>query len=72
VGDPKKHHFSPVFYLRGWCDNTTGKLIQYSRPYREVIAEPRFTETGFKPFLYTMEGLPDEPAHATHMATWHP
>jgi hypothetical protein len=61
VGDPKKHHFSPVFYLRGWCDNTTGKLIQYSRPYREVIAEPRYpTETGFKPFLYTMEGLPDD------------
>ena len=61
MGDPKKHHFSPVFYLRGWCDDTTGKLIQYSRPYREVIAELRYpTETGFKPFLYTMEGLPDD------------
>lgn len=60
MGDPKKHHFSPVFYLRGWCNHTTGNIIQYSRPYREVIAESRYpTETGFKLFLYTMEGLPD-------------
>jgi hypothetical protein len=61
VTEPIKHHFSPVFYLRGWCDSATGQLIQYSRPYREVIAEPRSPKaTGFEPFLYTMEGLPDD------------
>jgi hypothetical protein len=61
VNEPIKHHFLPVFYLRGWCDSTTGKLIQYSRPYRDVIAEPRSPKaTGFEPNLYTMEGLPDD------------
>jgi hypothetical protein len=60
VTEPIKHHFLPVFYLRGWCDSATGQLIQYSRPYRDVIAEPRSPKaTGFEPFLYTMEGLPD-------------
>ena len=59
--EPIKHHFLPVFYLRGWCDSATGQLIQYSRPYRDVIAEPRSPKaTGFEPFLYTMEGLPDD------------
>jgi Protein of unknown function (DUF4238) len=59
--EPIKHHFSPVFYLRGWCDSTTGQLIQYSRPYRDVIAEPRSPKaTGFEPFLYTMNGVPDD------------
>ena len=58
--EPIKHHFSPVFYLRGWCDSATGQLIQYSRPYRDVIAEPRSPKaTGFEPFLYTMNGVPE-------------
>src|SRR4051812_2375670 len=34
--DPKKHHFSPVFYLKGWC-GTDSKLVQYSRPFRQVV-----------------------------------
>jgi hypothetical protein len=61
VGDPKKHHFSPVFYLRGWCDSTTGQLIEYSRPYKDVIARPVYpAATGYERCLYTMEGLPDD------------
>ena len=61
MNEPIKHHFLPVFYLRGWCDSATGQLIQYSRPYKDVIAEPRSPKaTGFEPFLYTMEGLPDD------------
>jgi hypothetical protein len=61
VAEPKKHHFLPVFYQRGWCDPTTGQLIEYSRPYYgRVVARPVHpTATGFKPFLYTMEGQPD-------------
>jgi hypothetical protein len=61
VTDPIKHHFSPVFYLRGWCDSTTGKLTAYSRPYKDVIAKPVHpAATGYELFLYTMEGLPDD------------
>jgi len=60
VTEPIKHHFSPIFYLRGWCDSATGKLTAYSRPYRDVIAKSVHPEaTGYESFLYTMEGLPD-------------
>ena len=60
MNDPKKHHFSPRFYLSGWYDSTTGRLIAYSRPYKDLIAEPKYpAATGYEPFLYTMEGLPD-------------
>ena len=59
--EPIKHHFSPVFYLRGWCDSITGKLIEYSRPYKDVIARPVHpAATGYARSLYTMEGLPDD------------
>lgn len=74
MGNPKKHHFNPVFYLREWCDDTTGQLIEYSRPYRNVIAEPRYpTATGYERFLYTMEGLPDDQKQTiekNYMARW--
>ncbi|MGH9806499.1 MAG: DUF4238 domain-containing protein, partial [Terriglobia bacterium] len=61
MAEPIKHHFSPVFYLRGWCDSTTGKLIEYSRPYEDVIARPVHpAATGYARSLYTMEGLPDD------------
>jgi hypothetical protein len=59
VPEPVKHHFSPIFYQRGWCDSITGKLIEYSRPYKEVIARPVHpAATGYARSLYTMEGLP--------------
>ena len=61
MAEPVKHHFSPVFYLRGWCDSTTGQLVEYSRPYKDVIARPVHpAATGYERFLYTMEGLPDD------------
>jgi len=60
MADPKKHHFSPVFYLKGWCgaDNT---VVEYSRPHSKVVARrvPP-TATGFKLFLYTLEGQPED------------
>lgn len=59
--EPTKHHFSPVFYLRGWCDSATKKLIEYSRPHKEVIARAVHpAATGYARHLYTMEGLPDD------------
>ncbi len=60
MNEPIKHHFSPVFYLSGWRDSATGRLIAYSRPYKNVIAKPVYpAATGYEAFLYTMEGLPD-------------
>ena len=59
--DPIKHHYSPIFYLRGWCDSVTGQLTAYSRPYKDVIPKTVHpAATGYEPFLYTMEGLPDD------------
>jgi uncharacterized protein DUF4238 len=60
MADPRKHHFSPVFYLRGWCDSNN-TVVEYSRPHQKVVARnvPP-TATGYKPFLYTLEGQPDD------------
>ena len=61
TADPKKHHFSAVFYLKEWCDPTDSKLVEYHRPYREVVARRVYPEaTGFKHFLYSLEGVPDD------------
>ena len=58
--DPKKHHFSPVFYLKRWC-NADLKVVEYSRPYRKVVVKTVSPEaTGFKRFLYTLDEAPDE------------
>lgn len=60
MSDPKKHHFSPEFYLRGWCNSTTGQLTEYSRRHEGVVPKNVYpAATGYKPFLYTMEGRPD-------------
>ena len=59
MNEPKDHHFSPVFYLKGWC-NSALKVMEYSRPYREVKVQPKPpTATGFKSFLYSLEGVPE-------------
>jgi hypothetical protein len=60
MADPRKHHFSPVFYLRGWCDSNN-TVVEYSRPHQKVVARnvPP-TATGYKAFLYTLEGQPDD------------
>jgi hypothetical protein len=58
--DPRKHHFSPVFYLKGWCDSDN-TVVEYSRPHLKAVARNVSpTATGFKPFLYTLEGQPDD------------
>jgi len=60
MADPRKHHFSPVFYLRGWC-GSNNTVVEYSRPHLKVVARnvPP-TATGYKAFLYTLEGQPDD------------
>ena len=60
MSEPKDHHFSPIFYLKSWC-NSDEKLIEYSRPYQKVITNPEFPQnTGFERNLYTLHGVPNE------------
>ena len=61
MNDPKKHHFSAQFYLRGWCGNASNlKLVEYTRPHKTVVAKPVSPEaTGFQEFLYTLNGVPE-------------
>jgi hypothetical protein len=60
MSDPKKHHFSPVFYLKGWC-NADSKLAEYYRPHKKVVSRLVHPEaTGFQMFLYTLDGESDE------------
>lgn len=60
LNDPKKHHFSPVFYLKGWC-NPEFKVVEYSRPYQAVVTRTVSpSATGFKHSLYTLEGAPED------------
>ncbi len=58
---PRDHHFIPVFYLKKWADST-GKLIEYSRPHQSKFCVksvgPR--GTGFERDLYSFNGLPAE------------
>jgi hypothetical protein len=69
-GRRKKHHYIPVFYLKGWAENG-GQLCEFSRPYRmpegqldpptkPIPLKPRRTYpdgTGFIKDLYRFPGL---------------
>lgn len=60
MSEPINHHYLPVFYLRHWCD-TSGRLIRFHRPYTKVVASeisPR--ATAYEPFLYSLEGFPEQ------------
>jgi len=60
MSEPKKHHFSPVFYLKWWC-NSDSEIVEYSRPYRDIDTRTVSPEaTGFKHFLYTLDGVSDD------------
>src|SRR5436190_14028682 len=61
MSHPRDHHFVPVFYLQHWA-NQDGKLIEYSRPYRnKIVAKPVGPKaTGFRRDLYAFQHLPAE------------
>jgi hypothetical protein len=62
VNKPIKHHYIPVFYLKSWASDDS-KLCEFSRPYKKVIDKRRYpAETGFKNYLYSVPGLPEEEA----------
>ncbi|PZU83079.1 MAG: hypothetical protein DI528_17940 [Shinella sp.] len=59
---PMKHHFLPVFYLKQWATETKGRVVEFSKPYRNVVKPRRVHPdgTGYIYRLYASEGLPDE------------
>jgi len=58
MGDPRKHHFIPSFYLSQWA-NADGKLIEFTRKYNKLIAKPIGPDaTGFEIDLYEANDLP--------------
>lgn len=58
MNEPKKHHFLPEFYLKNWT-NKSGKLVQFSAPYKNIIKAKRTYPggTGYVDRLYTLEGF---------------
>jgi hypothetical protein len=60
MGDPRKHHFIPSFYLSQWA-NTNCKLIEFTRKYNKLIVKPIGPDaTGFEIDLYELKDLPAE------------
>src|SRR5215475_15507383 len=55
-----KHHYVPIFYLKQWAGED-GRLIEYCRRYKGVVARPTFPDgTGYVRGLYR---LPDAPGN---------
>jgi hypothetical protein len=63
MGEPRDHHFIPVFYLKRWS-NAAKKVVEFSRPYKAVVAKPVGPKaTGFQTDLYSFPELPEEARH---------
>ncbi|MCV3206916.1 DUF4238 domain-containing protein [Mesorhizobium sp. YC-39] len=64
AGQPIKHHFLPVFYLKRWAQ-TDGRLVEFSKPFGNEVKPKRVHPegTGYISRLYAIQGLPDEVAH---------
>lgn len=55
-----KHHYVPQFYLRRWAQPDNGKVWEFSRPFRKVVARQRATsETCQAAGLYSLDGFED-------------
>lgn len=63
-----KHHYIPVFYLKQWA-NANGRLIEYSKPYRQVEARPTSPKgTGYVRGLYRLPNVAEEKAELVETA----
>ncbi|MBZ9920182.1 DUF4238 domain-containing protein [Mesorhizobium sp. BR1-1-12] len=64
--EPNKHHFLPVFYLKGWA-GADGRIVQFSKPnpYDERVKLLRRhpSAVGYIKRLYAVEGLPERVAN---------
>ena len=58
MNDPRKHHFTPSFYLDRWTA-ADGLVCEFSRPYGEKVRPQRRhpNATGFVHDLYKIEGV---------------
>ena len=60
MNDSEKHHHLPIFYLKQWTA-MDGRVIRYSRPYRQVVAHPIAPKnTGYEKGLYSLDGYKRE------------
>jgi hypothetical protein len=65
VGEPRKHHYIPVCYLKQWA-NTDDRLLCEYKLIPGIGVKPRRsspTGTGYKFDLYRVEGVPENVAH---------
>ena len=54
MDEPKKHHYIPAFYLRGWERPETGKLVEFRKLSGKLaIKEVTAQNTGFQKLLYS-------------------
>ena len=59
IFSPKKHHYIPKFYLKGWTNSQDGTLCEFSKPYLDKVV-PRSvhtSETGYVKNLYEIRGM---------------
>jgi hypothetical protein len=63
---PKKHHYLPVFYLKRWSGLPDGKLVEFRRPFGQLVKPRRVhpAGTGWASSLYSFDGLPPELSQA--------
>lgn len=66
MNEPKRHHFLPVFYLKNWCNEESGKLVEFSTPFMNEIKPRRVHPkgTGYIDKLYAVEGISGELSYA--------
>jgi hypothetical protein len=64
MSTPRDHHFIPIFYLKRWT-GINGKLIEYSRPYKNKISIKAVgpASTCYQTDLYSILNCPPEIAH---------
>src|SRR3974390_3286309 len=65
VGDPRKHHYIPVCYLKQWAKTEDKRLCEH-KLIPDIGVKPRRTApagTGYAPDLYRVDGVPEAVAH---------
>jgi len=61
MSKPLDHHHLPIFYLSGWRGQDD-KVVRYWRPNGRKVKPSPITpkNTGFEPFLYSLDGYPED------------
>jgi hypothetical protein len=58
--EPRKHHYIPQFFLKGWADEN-GKMWRYDRPFKDIVQRHvNASQVGFVEDLYTIPGVAPE------------